>query len=568
MTVQSGNTNQRNEKRGFSMTRLQAAWHQVRPSGPQIVFLSIFFVMAFFIGWKTLNDSDTGFHIRAGQYIIDHHKLPTGETIFGGSAPLPWTAHEWLAEIFMGATYNVFGLTGVAMIFSTVIAVFYALLYMRIRKSGVHVGFACALLTIMIGATHWHWLARPHVFSWLLFFALHEVLEVHRRGENKILLWALPITALWVNIHAGWIAGGALLGVYLFADLMQATDKRIRIELRAPIIARSKRLALVAVGCGAALLLNPLGLKMITFPFEFLSDPRWSSSVVEYLSPNFQKVGDAPIGYLIIGIIALLAVSRKGAFEIVDLITLSLFTYLALYSVRNVHFLCVIASVSIAQVAGSVFPENIMLSGKHRKKDKEAETSQSDSNASRWHIFPAVLVILVFCMILSGQIRYDFDTESKPVGSAEFLRKHPLKGNIFCGVQDGSYLNYATNGGIKTFIDGRMDAFGIDRFMDARKIANAEPGWEDIAKKYRIDYVLVSAWYFLSKELESHPGWRLVFDDGASRIFIRKGSAADLSSRLPSVIPREISLNKTKTVAQFFTIRSPLVRRIMTGTWN
>jgi hypothetical protein len=73
----------------------------VIPSIADILFISILFYLSF-VGTKgLLGDGDTGYHIRAGEFIIDTLSVPKHDMFSFLTPPLPWTAHEWLSEVIM-----------------------------------------------------------------------------------------------------------------------------------------------------------------------------------------------------------------------------------------------------------------------------------------------------------------------------------------------------------------------------------------------------------------------------------------------------------------------------------
>ena len=110
------------------------------PSIADIIFLSLFLLLSFSKGQELLNDGDTGYHIRAGEYIIDTLSIPKHDIFSFLTPPLPWTAHEWLSEIIMAMVHRAFGLTGVVIFFSFIISLVYYLLFKIIRTNNGNIG--------------------------------------------------------------------------------------------------------------------------------------------------------------------------------------------------------------------------------------------------------------------------------------------------------------------------------------------------------------------------------------------------------------------------------------------
>jgi hypothetical protein len=99
------------------------------PSIVDIIFISLFLLLAFSAGKDLLGDVDTGYHIRAGEYILNTFSIPKDDIFSFITPTLPWTAHEWLSEVIMALVHKAFGLTGVALFFAFIISLVYYLLY-------------------------------------------------------------------------------------------------------------------------------------------------------------------------------------------------------------------------------------------------------------------------------------------------------------------------------------------------------------------------------------------------------------------------------------------------------
>src|SRR5438876_1903627 len=97
-------------------------------------FADIFFLCAFLRltlpgdSWL-LSDADTGYHIRAGEYILTNFTVPKRDIFSFISPPLPWIAHEWLSEVIMASVHRFSGLTGIVIFFSFLIGLTYFLLF-------------------------------------------------------------------------------------------------------------------------------------------------------------------------------------------------------------------------------------------------------------------------------------------------------------------------------------------------------------------------------------------------------------------------------------------------------
>ena len=67
-------------------------------------------------GWQSLlADADVGWHIRTGEYILDHHQVPHQDLYSFSKPGAPWYAWEWLTDVIDGLLFRWAGLKGVVL---------------------------------------------------------------------------------------------------------------------------------------------------------------------------------------------------------------------------------------------------------------------------------------------------------------------------------------------------------------------------------------------------------------------------------------------------------------------
>ena len=115
-------------------------------------------------GNRLLIDPDTMWQITVGQWISDHHTVPTTDVYSFTMRGQPWISTQWMAQVMFAKTYALFGWSGPVVLASTAIAATFALLAKflsrRLSESTTLVFIAAALaLTVP------HLLARPHVLA-------------------------------------------------------------------------------------------------------------------------------------------------------------------------------------------------------------------------------------------------------------------------------------------------------------------------------------------------------------------------------------------------------------------
>ena len=108
-----------------------------------------------------------------------------------------------------------------------------------------------------------------------------------------------------------------------------------------------------------------------------------------------------------------------------------------------------------------------------------------------------------------------------PVAAVNFMSQEHLKGNMFNNDEFGDYIIYKAWPEYKVFFDGRSDMYGAERIKEYYKITRIEPGWEDVLKKYDINWVIYNNESTLSQFLLQRDDWRLIYADKVANIFMR-----------------------------------------------
>ncbi len=112
-----------------------------------------------------LNDSDTLWQIRAGEWILDHRAIPATDPFSFTAGDRRWFSHEWLAETLMALAYRAGGLKGVMVLAAAASGLTAGVLLHHLRRflPGV---YAYAGLVVALCCAAPSMLARPHLIAW------------------------------------------------------------------------------------------------------------------------------------------------------------------------------------------------------------------------------------------------------------------------------------------------------------------------------------------------------------------------------------------------------------------
>src|SRR3954452_16995298 len=179
-----------------------------------VLFATAFITLACFVPERLLNDPDTGWHVRTGQWILENRQLPRTDpfshTFFGK----PWIAKEWLSQVFLASAFMAGGWNGVTILAAAACAGIAGLVgayAARILRLSIALGLAGVTFLLLSP----HLLARPHVFGYVaLCVWLWCLLDAH--DSNKPFPAALvAVIVVWANLHSTFALG--LLILYAFA---------------------------------------------------------------------------------------------------------------------------------------------------------------------------------------------------------------------------------------------------------------------------------------------------------------------------------------------------------------
>lgn len=510
-----------------------AAWVRVVvPSGADLIFIAVLGVLVFTpLSVRLLGDAGIGWHIRTGQQILATHSIPMVDSFSSTMAGRPWFAWEWLYDLVVGQLEGKLGLNGVVWFTAVVIAAVFAGMFRFLIGRGTNVLVALALILLALSSSMIHFLARPHVLSWLFTLAWFSILDSSerisyegQRGKSRR-LWTLPILMLlWVNVHGGFLIGFVLLGIFLLGALwtwLKAKDIRIE-EVLQQIAARNRARSLVWVGLlsAAASLVNPYGWKLYWHIYSYLSNRFLMDHIDEFQSPNFHGVAQRCFGLLLLITIAVLAAWGREL-RVSQALTVLFAVYAALYASRNIP----VSSILLVMVVGPLLPSAGFALG-FSKRMSAVEVGL------RGHVWPILALVSTLAIAANGG-RADyallmdahFDPKRMPVAAIDYLRKHDLHGPMLSPDYWGGYLIYRIYPEARVVVDDRHDLYGEPFLAPYLKMMHVERGWQEFLRTHEISCVLLPRDSALANILLVTNGWNEIYSDEVAIAFTRAPAA-------------------------------------------
>ena len=208
-------------------------------------------------GWLgLLGDGDTGWHIRTGEYVLDNGRVPATDLFSFTKPGQTWYAWEWLADVVFAWLFRLAGLKGVVLMAGVLISATAFVVFRAMLWHGANPLAAMVVCLLGVSASSVHYLARPHIFTLLLMAVSVWLLARDRRAPTRW-VWALiPVTAVWTNLHGGFVALIATIGLLVAGSVAEAF---LVGRERGARLGAARRYAVLGAGCVAASLLNPYG---------------------------------------------------------------------------------------------------------------------------------------------------------------------------------------------------------------------------------------------------------------------------------------------------------------------
>jgi hypothetical protein len=478
--------------------------------------LTLFFCLFVFNGGsKLFRDSDTGWHIRTGERILMAHALPRSDPYSFSRPGASWLDWEWGSDTLMGLAHRLDGLRGVEAMFSLAIAGCTWLWFRLHWTVGGNFYLACVMMPPMINTASLHWLARPHVFSWLFLIAaiLYAERAPLRFGFSQALAIAAA-TALWANLHASFFFAPLIALIYAASHFVRPLIWDLD---RAREHARARWFLLAAAAAVAGSFVNPYGWRLHAHLLSYLSDGELLDRVAEFQSFNFHAAGSAQL----LATLALAAMGGTLALFQKNVAHFLLAAMFGLASLRSARALPMVALLILplanAALTNSLRSMHELRPGFSRWLDRAMAygnrtlTLDRGLNGAPFAIV-AVVVALLALRIPAAAARIGFPPDEFPVAAAAAIEKLPPDARLFAPDKYGGYLIYRFNGVRKVYFDGRSDFYGAAFMKQYIELVEVRPGWQEIMRSLHFTHALLPNRYSLGAALDQ-AGWKTIYKD-------------------------------------------------------
>ena len=442
-----------------------------------------------------------------------------------------WMAHEWPFDIGVYLLTKTFGYRAAVLVAGLLQALGTWTFVRLARERGASHALTVALTAIFLVFIAPTWGVRAQLATTPMAGAFYFVLLGYRKNPQKPkILWVLPpLMFVWTNLHASFPLGFSIFGFFLFGAVAE------RFLYRTPKGMRPIRpLAVTFAACTLVTLVNPVGLKLWTYPLPYLfSSTSYIQVVAEWQSIDFHDplklvfaVVLCVIGILGIGRPVTLATRRRfrlrlrSRFNLTDVALLVFATTMALRYSRLLPLYGLLILPLLGEIVARTWPA----------LSRRAEYVAARPSVAKPFDYVLVgLVVAGFALVVirapDAQLGSAPRTDARfpyPVDAATFLAN--VAGDapqVFNEYVWGGYLLYRLYPRGTIFIDGRADLFRERVFDEYTAIHELGPHYLEGLEKSGTNYVLLPPDAHLATALSAQPGWRRVFADKIAVVYER-----------------------------------------------
>ncbi|MGH9277043.1 MAG: hypothetical protein ACRD12_02890 [Acidimicrobiales bacterium] len=471
------------------------AIRRLRAPSLESLFIAVLVLLGFRLGVLPIGDNSMFTHLRTGIDMVSGAGIPRRDPYSFTAAGAEWVVQSWLPEWTYGWLHRLGDFHWVQLEQGLLFALL-AWLIARLAAAGSPLRTALSSgLAVAIGAPFWS--PRPLMVGLICMALLITVVE--RRRSPWLLV---PVVWLWVNSHGSFPLGLLWLGSRAVGERLD-WNSWPRETLR----------YLGAFFAGLVLsVLNPLGAKLLLFPFRLGDKSSVFETVVEWQSPDFHRTGDR-IALLFLTVAIVLMFRARLTWR--DAIPATIFLAISLYAVRNLPVLAIVLAPVLHRIL--------------RRPD--AAGPLRAPTESQLRINRALMVCIAAAFVIFGVASLNsspLDFEGYPVEAVAFLdRNGLLYAPHHVAHQDvvGNYIELRHGRRAKAFIDDRVDMYTPEVSADYRKLLRGDPTSLEILERYGVDTVLWEKSLPLASILGEDEGWQSTYRDDDWVVFQRTPSS-------------------------------------------
>jgi tetratricopeptide (TPR) repeat protein len=517
----------------------------------RVVLIVGVLLFAGMLGVFPLQDFDVWMHVAAGRYIAEQGHLPVTHPFNFTAAPGGWIDQEWLSQTLLFLLYQRTGIDGLVFLSALAGAGAVGLTLWLALRRGADFPVAVGLALLVVLFLRPYLTPRPQLVT-LLFLSLWAFLlgspgartagatgsprpdEVEGRGQWRPTPYILAGTMLlWANLHAGFLAGLILLGLY-WVEAAWRWGRAAEAERRSRAL-DTRRLGLLLLACLLATMVNPYSWRLWTYPFTLVTMRIYMQYIEEWMRPDLSPRFWLLYVYLALGSILLIRCRRSV--RLVDGLLWVVFGALALSARRHIALFAMLSAPAVAVALSRLGLRPGQVEAGVRAERPVPAEGLTVLRAPVWisasgHVVVAVLLVAVGLSAMlaacPNPLRPGLEPRVYPVGAAQFLREHSqeLPRQLYNSYIWGGYLEWELWPQWSVFIDGECVVFRERVFRDWDTVYLLQPGWPEVLASYQVNCIIRDWGLEDPDPLLGTGEWLTVYWDDVAMVVVRRSAVS------------------------------------------
>ncbi|MFO0951369.1 MAG: hypothetical protein U0835_09515 [Isosphaeraceae bacterium] len=177
------------------------------PGVPGLVF-GLVLASVLIGGWfRLFNDPGTFWHVQLGREILASGSVSSSDALTFTHRGEHWVDQSWLFDLGLAALVDRSGWSTAFVVVALLLAALYAAVAWDLMGQGRSPLVALAVAVMVAGVGSIHFLVRPHLFTLAFVWTTLWLCRLQHERGGWWVAWTIPLTALWANLHGGFLAG-------------------------------------------------------------------------------------------------------------------------------------------------------------------------------------------------------------------------------------------------------------------------------------------------------------------------------------------------------------------------
>lgn len=464
-----------------------------------------------------ISGNDFWWHVKVGEWICENKAVPTTDIFswYGMEKNIAWTAHEWLADVLFYLIHSSLGAAGIYILsLAAALAMIYLLIWNTreyLKKNILISGVFYVMLSIVC---YMFFYGRPHIFSFfLLFFEMKILYEFMEKPDTRKVFLIPLIACAWSNIHGGSSNLSYILCI-IFILCISLKFKIGRVEATRFHKVYIKRLSAVTVLTIGAILVNPVGLHVLAYPYQSLSDNMMMTVISEWQAPDAKMIGNLILYFIPIVLMMVGFVTEEKKVRFIDIAVMGAFLFLFFRSARFIMLWYIVATFY-------AFPYM-----------PECKVKEISGKFEKLTLCIAGIALGIGVVFFTGKVIINLDNPDliSTVVSEEMINaiKEDNPDRLYNDYNTGETLIYND---IEVFFDARADLYSAENIMSdgvslmylEQANGKAKTPYVDVealVEQYQFDAILILKDRPLYTYLVSHPeNYECIYEDDTMGYF-------------------------------------------------